>query len=155
AARAGLALTDLAWGIHDLVNENMANAARIHIAEQGRDPRRYMLLATGGAGPVHAYHVAKKLGITRLIAPRAAGVASALGLLVAPARADCVASIARAIDAIGWPELEATFQRLEVEARSVLAAMPRAARSVEIARFADIRYIGQASELVVSLPAGP
>src|SRR5262249_27387600 len=55
AARAGLALTDLAWGIHDLVNENMANAARIHIAEQGRDPRRYMLLATGGAGPVHAY----------------------------------------------------------------------------------------------------
>ena len=66
----GLGVTGLAWGIHDLVNENMANAARVHIAEHGKDPRRYALLATGGAGPVHAYYVAKKLGLRRLIAPR-------------------------------------------------------------------------------------
>ena len=57
--------------IRDSVNENMANAARVHIAEHGKDPRRYTLLATGGAGPVHAYYVAKKLGLKRLIAPRA------------------------------------------------------------------------------------
>ena len=117
ATEAGLSEIDLAWGIHDVVNENMANAARVHIAEHGKDPRRYALLSTGGAGPVHAYYVAKKLGLSRLIAPRGAGVASALGLLIAPARIDRVATVAREMDAIDWPDLEATFQRLEADAR--------------------------------------
>ena len=114
AEAAGLTVAGLAWGIHDLVNENMANAARVHLAEHGKDPRRYALLATGGAGPVHAYYVAKKLGLTRLIVPYAAGVASALGLLLAPARADRVATVARALDQIDFADLEATFQRLEM-----------------------------------------
>ena len=88
AARLGLESTKVAWGIHDIVNENMAGAARVHIAERGRDPRDYALLCTGGAGPVHACSVARKLGIGRVICPPSAGVASALGLLVAPARVD-------------------------------------------------------------------
>jgi N-methylhydantoinase A len=134
AERARLSVTGLAWGIHDLVNENMANAARVHIAEHGKDPRRYTLLATGGAGPVHAYYVAKKLGLARLIAPRGAGVASALGLLIAPARVDRVATIAREIDQV--------------------ATLP-GHRPSSVQRFADIRYVGQASELVVPLPPGP
>ncbi|HEY5828609.1 MAG TPA: hydantoinase/oxoprolinase family protein, partial [Hyphomicrobiaceae bacterium] len=155
AERAGLAVTDLAWGIHDLVNENMANAARVHIAEHGKDPRRYTLLATGGAGPVHAYYVAKKLGLKRLIAPRAAGVASALGLLIAPARVDRVATVARELDRIQWPDLEATFRDMETKAKAVLAATLPDGAAPAITRLADIRYVGQASELVVPLPAGP
>jgi N-methylhydantoinase A len=155
AEAAGLTVAGLAWGIHDLVNENMANAARVHLAEHGKDPRRYALLATGGAGPVHAYYVAKKLGLTRLIVPYAAGVASALGLLLAPARADRVATIARALDGIDWADLEATFQRLETDARSVLVATVPNSASATILRLADIRYVGQASELVVPLPSGP
>ena len=155
AERAGLSVTDLAWGIHDLVNENMANAARVHIAEHGKDPRRYTLLATGGAGPVHAYYVAKKLGLKRLIAPRAAGVASALGLLIAPARVDRVATVARELDRIQWPDLEATFREMETKAKAVLAATLPEGAAPAIARLADIRYVGQASELVVPLPAGP
>ena len=155
AERAGLTVTDLAWGIHDLVNENMANAARVHIAEHGKDPRRYTLLATGGAGPVHAYYVARKLGLKRLIAPRAAGVASALGLLIAPARVDRVATVARELDRIQWPELEATFRDMETKAKAVLAATLPEGAAPAIARLADIRYVGQASELVVPLPAGP
>src|SRR5262249_60321917 len=83
-----LSVIEVAWGIHDVVNESMASAARVHIAERGRDPRDYALLCTGGAGPVHACRVAKKLGLTRIICPPSAGVASALGLLVAPARVD-------------------------------------------------------------------
>jgi N-methylhydantoinase A len=154
AERAGLSVTGLAWGIHDLVNENMANAARVHIAEHGKDPRRYTLLATGGAGPVHAYYVAKKLGLRRLIAPRAAGVASALGLLIAPARVDRVATVACEMEHVAWTELEATFARLEADAGAVLAAtLP--GRPPKVERLADIRYVGQASELVVPLPAGP
>ena len=64
----------------------MASAARVHIAERGRDPRRYVLLATGGAGPVHAWYLAARLGIERVVCPPSAGAASALGLLLAPAR---------------------------------------------------------------------
>jgi N-methylhydantoinase A len=155
AAGAELTTVDLAWGIHDLVNENMANAARVHIAEHGKDPRHYTLVATGGAGPLHAYHLAKKLGLPRFLAPRAAGVASALGLLIAPARVDRVASLARELDQISWPELEATFARLETEARAVLGTTLPHCLAAEIARLADIRYVGQASELVVPLPRGP
>jgi N-methylhydantoinase A len=155
ARRASLSATNLAWGIHDLVNENMANAARVHIAEHGKDPRRYTLLATGGAGPVHAYYVAKKLGLKRLIAPRGAGVASALGLLIAPVRVDRVATIAREMGEIAWSDLEATFARLEAEAGAVLKATLPERATATIVRFADIRYVGQASELVVPLPPGP
>ena len=155
AQSANLGDVDLAWGILDLVNENMANAARVHIAEHGKDPRHYTLIATGGAGPVHAYHVAKKLGLSRFLAPRAAGVASALGLLIAPARADKVATIARPIDNIAWSDLEATFTRLEGEAVGVLQTTLSHRASAEIKRLADMRYVGQASELVVPLPCGP
>jgi N-methylhydantoinase A len=150
-----LSAAGLAWGIHDVVNENMASAARVHIAEHGKDPRRYALLCTGGAGPVHAYYVAKKLGLSRLIAPRGAGVASALGLLIAPARVDRVATVAREMEQVVWPDLEATFARLEADARAVLAATLPHGAAPAIARLADIRYVGQASELVVPLPAGP
>jgi N-methylhydantoinase A len=133
----------------------MASAARVHLAEHGKDPRRYALLCTGGAGPVHAYYVAKKLGLKRLIAPRGAGVASALGLLIAPARVDRVATVAREMDQVVWPDLEATFGRLEAAARVVLFATLPDSAAPDIARLADIRYVGQASELVVPLPAGP
>jgi N-methylhydantoinase A len=155
AERAGLGVAGLAWGIHDVVNENMASAARVHLAEHGKDPRRYALLCTGGAGPVHAYYVARKLGLRRLIAPRGAGVASALGLLIAPARVDRVATVAREMDQVVWPDLEATFARLEAAARAVLAATLPDSAAPAIERLADIRYVGQASELVVPLPAGP
>jgi N-methylhydantoinase A len=155
AAQASLTPTALAWGIHDLVGENMANAARVHIAEHGKDPRHYCLLATGGAGPLHAYYVARKLGLSRMIAPRSAGVASALGLIVAPARADRVATIARDLDAVSWPALEAVFAGLETGVSDILRKTLPAAGAPTVQRLADIRYVGQASELVVALPAGP
>lgn len=155
AESADLTTIAAAWGVHDLVNENMANAARVHIAEHGKDPRSYTLLCTGGAGPVHAYHVAKKLGLKRLIAPRAAGVASALGLIVAPARVDRVATVARDFAEIIWQDLETTYTRLETEAKVVLDATLPEATATAVTRLADIRYVGQASELVVPLPPGP
>jgi N-methylhydantoinase A len=104
---------------------------------------------------VHAYYVAKELGLRRLIAPRGAGVASALGLLIAPARVDRVATVAREMGAIVWPDLEAVFARLEADARTVLAATLPDGPEPDILRLADIRYVGQASELVVPLPPGP
>ncbi len=155
AEAAGLSRTQAAWGIHDVVNESMASAARVHVSERGKDPRGYALLATGGAGPVHAYYVARKLGLRRILCPPSAGVASALGLLMAPARVDRVATVASRLDALDWQALEATFRRLEDEARKVIADTGLPQRRVRVQRLADMRYVGQAFELVTALPSGP
>jgi N-methylhydantoinase A len=88
ATQSKLGVAETAWGIHSVVNENMAAAARVHVAERGRHAGNFALLATGGGGPLHGCEVARRLGITRVICPPSAGVASALGLLMAPARID-------------------------------------------------------------------
>ncbi|HXF72371.1 MAG TPA: hydantoinase/oxoprolinase family protein, partial [Actinomycetota bacterium] len=79
----GLSVEEAAAAVHRVVNENMASAARMHGVERGRDLRRFALVATGGAGPVHAWGVARNLGIRRLLYPPSAGVASAFGMLTA------------------------------------------------------------------------
>jgi N-methylhydantoinase A len=155
AARVELSLTEVAWGIHDVVNENMAGAARVHIAERGRDPRDYALLCTGGAGPVHAYEVARKLGLRQVVCPPAAGVASALGLLVAPARVDRVATVGLRLDRDSPAALEAAFRRLEDDARSVIADTGLKLETATVRRLADGRFLGQGFDLVVDLPDGP
>lgn len=155
ADQTGLSVEAVAGGIFDVVNENMASAARVHIAEQGKDPRLYTLLATGGAGPVHAYYVAKKLGVKRLICPLAAGVASALGLLIAPARIDRVVTVASRLDAMDWPKLEAAFRALEEDAARVIAETGFDPATARITRLADMRYVGQGFEVVTTLPDGP
>ncbi len=155
AGHVGLAPIEVAWGIHDIVNENMASAARVHIAERGRDPRDYALLATGGAGPVHAYSVARKLGLGRVICPPSAGVASALGLLLAPARVDRVATIGLRLDQGRLPQLEAAFRRLEEDARAVIADTWLKLETATVRRLADGRFLGQGFDLVVPLPDGP
>ena len=155
AAPSGLSGAEIAWGIFEVVTENMVSAARVHVAGRGRDPRRYALLATGGAGPVHAWQVAARLGIERVVCPPSAGVASALGLLLAPARADRAATVAEPLAALDWTRFEATFRRLEEECRSVLAHAGCAPDSARIVRSADLRFRGQDFELVVELPEGP
>jgi N-methylhydantoinase A len=155
AARVGLAPESVAWGIHDIVDENMAGAARVHVAERGRDPRDYALLCTGGAGPVHAYSVARKLGLTRVICPPAAGVASALGLLVAPARVDRVATVGLRLDRDSVATLEAAFRKLEDGARAVITDTGLPLEAATVQRLADGRFLGQGFDLVVTLPDGP
>ena len=155
ADKSGLSVVDVARGIYEVVNENMASAARVHIAEQGKDPRQYTLLATGGAGPVHAYYVAKKLGVKRLICPLAAGVASALGLLIAPARIDRVATITSRLEGMDWQRLEASYKELEADAAKVIEETGFDPATARIARLADMRYIGQGFEVVTALPDGP
>ncbi len=155
AQRIALSPIEVAWGIHDVVNENMASAARVHIAERGRDPRGYALLSTGGAGPVHAWGVAKKLGLRRVVCPPSAGVASALGLLVAPARVDRVATVGLRLDRGSPAALEAAFRRLEDEARAVMADTGLKLEAATVRRLADGRFLGQGFDLVVPLPDGP
>lgn len=144
-----------AAGIFDLANENMAGAARVHAAERGRDPSSLALVVTGGGGPLHGAAVARKLGIRTLICPPEAGVASAIGLVLAPARVDRVAFVALKLAPGASATLEERFGCLEAEARDDVKAMELAADKVRTSRFADMRYSGQGFDLLVRLPDGP
>jgi N-methylhydantoinase A len=155
SGQAGLSVQETVWGIHNIVNENMSAAALVHISERGKDIKDYALLATGGAGPVHAYNLAKKLTIKKLICPPAAGVGSAVGLLMAPARIDRVVSMVCRIEELDWPAFESLYKQLEKDAVKVLSETGAVIRQLEIRRLADMRYAGQGSEIVVHLPPGP
>ncbi|WP_421999103.1 hydantoinase/oxoprolinase family protein [Reyranella sp.] len=141
-----------AFGVHDVVNENMAGAARVAIAERGRIPAEYALLATGGAGPVHAWHVARKLGVKRVICPPGAGAGSTIGMLMAPARVDRVASFNVPLAGADFAAAGRVFAGLEKESLEVLGLTGADLAGRTVRRLADMRYIGQGSEVTVSLP---
>ncbi|CAM3761351.1 hydantoinase/oxoprolinase family protein [Bordetella tumulicola] len=145
----------VAWGIHDIVAENMAGAARVHVAERGRDPRDFVLLCTGGGGPLHGYYVAQKIGVSKLVCPPAAGVASAYGLLVAPARADRSRTVSVRPGSDSLQTLESAFADLETQVQISLNALEATFGPVRISRYADGRFAGQGFTLTVPLPDGP
>lgn len=148
----GLEVLRTAWGIYDLVCENMASATRIHLAEKGEDPRKYCLVATGGAGPLHAYHVARKLDIPRIICPLRAGVASCIGMLVAPPKMDFVQSYPARLETMDWGHLTQLYAQMEAEAKERLAEVGVSTERVTLTRIADMRYVGQGHEVAVALP---
>jgi len=152
SATMGLDALRGAFGIHDVVNENMAGAARVAIAERGRVPQDYALLATGGAAPVHAWHVARKLGVKHVVCPPGAGAGSTIGMLMAPARIDRVASFNMPL--IGTDLALATdiFARLEADGVKLIQEAGAEMGLARIRRLADMRYIGQGFEITVTLP---
>ena len=152
ADQLGIPAMRAAYGIHDVVNENMAGAARVAIAERGRIPHEYALMATGGAAPVHAWQVARKLGVQRLVCPPGAGVGSTIGMLMAQARVDRVASLNAPLAQTDWGEVAAVFARLRQEAEAVVGATGAVLAEASAVRLADMRYVGQGSEITVALP---
>ena len=150
-----IGIEGVADGILAVVNENMASAARVHVAEGGHDATDYALLVTGGGGPLHGCDVARRLGVGRVICPPSAGVASALGLLVSPARIDRVKSITRELRNIAADDLEAMFAALERDAAKVMDETLGAGARYVFERSADIRFVGQGFEIVTPLPKGP
>jgi N-methylhydantoinase A len=150
----GLEIERAAWTVHQVVNENMANAARVHAVERGRDARSFPLFAFGGAGPVHAYRVAEKLGVKELIAPFGAGVGSTIGMLAAPLAFDFVRTAASRLDALDWLEIGRLLGEMEREGRGLLTRAGLGDEAIQVERAADLRLIGQAHEITVELP-GP
>ena len=151
----GLSLTDAAWGIHRVVNENMAAAARIHGIERGKDLRAYPLFAFGGAGPVHAWQVGRILKVPRVLVPFGAGAISAYGLLVAPLAFDFVRTAPQRLEGADWEHMTALFASMEAEGRQVLREAGIAERDIRIRRTAEMRYVGQGHEVEVDVPSGP
>jgi N-methylhydantoinase A len=150
----GLDADACARGIFEVVNDQMALAVRTHIVERGQDPRRLTIVAFGGAGPVHAYEVARLLGTPRLIYPPAAGVASALGFLAAPFSVDLAATDPGRLGELDWAAAEARLAGLEGEARELLADVSGDG-PLEFDRRADMRYAGQGYSVPVPLPGRP
>jgi N-methylhydantoinase A len=150
----GLAPRVIAVGIQEIVNESMAAATRMHLAEKGRDPRNYALMALGGAGPVHAYGLAKLLGVKRVIVPMGAGVISAFGLLVAPPAIDAVRGYSAPLTKVSWQRVSALYDEMETQARQLLERTGGRNEDIAITRTADMRYIGQGFEIEVALPDG-
>ncbi len=183
AADLGLSIEETAWGIYDLVSENMAGAARVHVVEKGRDPRRYAMVAMGGAGPLHAARVARKLGVREVVVPPASGAASALGFLAAPVAYEAARSHPMRVASLDFAAAEALLDELEAEGRTRLAesgleadpehgaacgseiepdnnglqenAKVASRPGIAVERWADMRLRGQMHEISTPLPAEP
>lgn len=141
-----------AWGIHDLVNESMSKAAAMHATDLGVDPRSLPMVAFGGAGPVHAYGIARKLGIKRVICPTGAGVTSAIGLLIAPVAVDLSVSHPMAVDAWDPDGMNRLLDDLAAQGAEVVSAAGVAKETITNRYTVDMRHVGQGHEITVALP---
>jgi N-methylhydantoinase A len=136
-----------AQAVRRVVDEQMAAAARMHAIEQGLDPTQYTLVATGGAGPVHAFSVARILRVSRIISPARAGVASAHGFLGAPFGFDVARSAPVMLSNLDWLSVLDVLDELETEARAKVGHID-GSRRIE----ADLRYTGQGATVTIFVP---
>ena len=148
----GMNEVEAAWGVYSVVTESMAAAARIHIIGRNKDPRRYAIVAFGGAGPAHACEVARILGATRVVVPLGAGVTSALGCLAAPLSFESVRSAPGLLERTDWDEVNRTFSEMEEWGRDMLANSGVSPDEVQLTRTADMRLVGQIHEINVPVP---
>jgi N-methylhydantoinase A len=146
-----LAADHAALGISEIVDENMASAARVHGIESGKDLRPRTLIAFGGAAPLHAARVAEKLGISRVLVPANAGVGSAVGLLRAPVAYEIVRGKLTRLQNFDAAAVNRLFVAMRAEAEAIVRRGAPAAKLIE-QRSAFMRYRGQGHEIAVELP---
>jgi N-methylhydantoinase A len=149
--KLGLSVEHAALGISEVVDENMANAARVHGIESGKDLRPRTLIAFGGAAPLHAARMAEKLGIGRVLIPAHASVGSAVGLLRAPVGYEIVRSRLMRLGSFDAAAANRLIAEMRAEAEEIVRC---GAPAVELAerRSALMRYRGQGHEIAVELP---
>lgn len=151
----GVSVLEAAWGIHLIATTNMENALRLVSVERGRDPRNYAMIAFGGAGPIHAARLARRVGVPTVIVPHGAGVGSAIGLMRATPRIDVTATRVLKLDeADTTARLAVLYAALEKQARDEIGRVGRTG-DVVWSRYAQMRYAGQGFEIHVDLPDGP
>ena len=150
--KLGLAPDMAGLGVVEMVDENMANAARVHAIESGKGYEGRTIIAFGGGGPVHGYRVAEKIGVNRMLVPSGAGVGSAIGFLRAPVAYEVVKSLYQRFASFDVPAVNALLAGMANEASAVVAKAAFDAATTET-RIAFMRYVGQGHEIAVHLPA--
>jgi len=150
----GLDVVDAAWGIERIVNANMANATRRVLAGYGADPRSLAMIAYGGNGAVHAWAIARELGMGRVLVPKTAPGFSALGLLVADYAVDIQKSYVTPLSQVDVDRLRTLMRELEDEAAKELAPAALPAEAVEQQLFVQMAYQGQNFDMSVPCPEG-
>ncbi len=150
----GLSLLDAAHGIRLVANLNMARAIRAVTVERGKDPRDLVLMAFGGGGPLHAVDVARLLGMKRVLISPVAGVFSAAGMLAADAAHEFVRPLLVPLAQVRPVAVADALAAMAAEGRAALAMDGYGAADVALRFAADVRYLGQSSQLTVPLPAG-
>ncbi|PLC53432.1 5-oxoprolinase [Pollutimonas nitritireducens] len=145
----GLNVIAAAHGVRRVANVNMARAIRAVTVERGRDPRDMTMVACGGGGPLHAIDVAKLLGISRVIAPIMAGVFCSVGMLTADAEHHLVRAVLQTLGVGDLTAADAAVDDLVGQGKAIMRSEGYDADNVGIAVSADLRYVGQSSELTV------
>jgi N-methylhydantoinase A len=146
---------DAGWaaaGISEIVEENMASAARVHAIERGKSPERCTMIAFGGGAPLHAARLAAKLGIGKVLVPVDASVGSAVGFLRAPVAFEVVRSLQSRDDAFDFSRVNPLLEKMRAEATAIVAAGALGAK-LETRGHVEMRYLGQGHEISVPLPA--
>jgi N-methylhydantoinase A len=153
ATPLGLALVEAAQGIRDVANASMARAIRAVTIERGRDPRDFTLMAFGGSGPVHAGEVAAALDVRRVLVPVSPGVFTAVGMLASDVAHHFVRAAGGLLaDGVALARARRRLEEIHAEALATLAAEGYPPAQVRVEAHADLRYAGQASELVIPIP---
>lgn len=155
AARLGLPLLDTAEGVLTILNANMANAIRTRTLQKGIDPRRFALVAMGGAGPLHGAEVAAMLAIPEVIVPPYPGITSAMGLLETDLKYDAVRTLFQTSGQFNLTRINADLAAMQADLAGRFVADKIAPADVTYARIGDLRYVGQGYELKVPIPDGP
>ena len=150
ADRLDMDATEAAWGLAEVVDENMANAARVHAVENGEDLSTYTMIAFGGAAPLHAARLCEKLGIARCLVPVGAGVGSAIGFLRAPFSFEANRSVFTKMSAFDPARVAALFADMEEEARRFVRSCDAGAKILTEYKV-YMRYAGQGWEIPVPL----
>ncbi len=150
----GTTTIEAAFGIHDLINETMAAAAKTHIAEKGGNPKIVTISAFGGAGPVHAFGLARKIGAPRILVPPLAGVGSALGFFTAPVAFDLTRSHRVTLANADFTEIEGLFNELEAEGAAILQQSGQD-EQITFERTLMMRFVGQGAETDLSIESKP
>ncbi|MEP5759414.1 MAG: hydantoinase/oxoprolinase family protein [Litoreibacter sp.] len=147
-AKADLSVSDAAFGVTEMVDENMANAARVHTVEHGRDIEHFTMIAFGGGAPLHANRLCEKLGLDRLIVPPGAGVGSAIGFLRAPFSFEATRGLFQRLDAFDVESVNTALKELTSEATAFVAAgAEHLPTTTKLTAF--MRYAGQGWEIPV------
>jgi 5-oxoprolinase (ATP-hydrolysing) len=150
--KLGMDALEAAWGVAEMVDENMANAARVHAVENGEDLSEYTMIAFGGAAPLHAGRLCEKLGIDRCLIPVGAGVGSAIGFLRAPFSFEANRSVFMRVSAFDADAVKRLFAEMEVEARGFVRSCDADA-DMSTEHKVYVRYAGQGWEIPVRLTA--